>query len=110
MPPVLSVRDLSVSMNGTKGRVPVLEHLSFDVAQGRTMALVGESGCGKKHDRARDHAAIARRLSRHLRQHSAGWRRGFIGITQGVAQPARRQDVDDLPGADDGAQPALHGR
>ncbi|UFS73976.1 ABC transporter ATP-binding protein [Tardiphaga sp. 37S4] len=47
MPPVLSVKDLSVSMNGTKGMVPVLEHLSFDVAQGKTMALVGESGCGK---------------------------------------------------------------
>jgi peptide/nickel transport system ATP-binding protein len=29
------------------GPVPVLEHLSFDVAQGKTMALVGESGCGK---------------------------------------------------------------
>jgi len=45
--PVLSVRNLSVSMQGSNGAVAVLENLSFDVAQGATMALVGESGCGK---------------------------------------------------------------
>jgi peptide/nickel transport system ATP-binding protein len=47
MSPVLSVQNLTVTMKGSKGPVPVLENLSFDVAQGRTMALVGESGCGK---------------------------------------------------------------
>ncbi|MET0905537.1 MAG: ATP-binding cassette domain-containing protein, partial [Tardiphaga sp.] len=45
--PVLSVQDLTVTMKSSKGPVPVLENLSFDVAQGKTMALVGESGCGK---------------------------------------------------------------
>lgn len=48
MDPVLRVDDLSVSMKSGAGRlVPVLENLSFTVQQGRTMALVGESGCGK---------------------------------------------------------------
>ena len=47
MAPILSVQNLSVTMNGSSGSVPVLENLSFDVAQGKTMALVGESGCGK---------------------------------------------------------------
>jgi peptide/nickel transport system ATP-binding protein len=47
MTPVLSVQNLSVALQGANGPVPVLENLSFDVAQGRTMALVGESGCGK---------------------------------------------------------------
>ncbi len=47
MAPVLSVQNLSVSISGANGNVPVLENLSFDVAQGKTMALVGESGCGK---------------------------------------------------------------
>ncbi len=47
MAPVLSVQNLTVSMKGDNGLVPVLENLSFDVAQGKTMALVGESGCGK---------------------------------------------------------------
>jgi peptide/nickel transport system ATP-binding protein len=47
MAAVLSVQDLSVSMPGARGPEAVLEHLSFEVAQGQTMALVGESGCGK---------------------------------------------------------------
>ena len=47
MSPVLSVQNLTVTMKGSNGPVPVLENLSFDVAQGKTMALVGESGCGK---------------------------------------------------------------
>jgi peptide/nickel transport system ATP-binding protein len=47
MAAVLSVRGLSVSMQGADGPIPVLENLSFEVAQGKTMALVGESGCGK---------------------------------------------------------------
>src|ERR1700754_3929516 len=47
MTPVLSVQNLSVSITGARGSVPVLENLSFDVARGKTMALVGESGCGK---------------------------------------------------------------
>jgi peptide/nickel transport system ATP-binding protein len=48
MDPVLRVDNLSVSMKSGAGRlVPVLENLSFTVQHGRTMALVGESGCGK---------------------------------------------------------------
>ncbi|QLH69323.1 ABC transporter ATP-binding protein [Rhodopseudomonas palustris] len=48
MAPVLSVENLSVSMTNRDGDlVPVLENLSFTVQKGRTIALVGESGCGK---------------------------------------------------------------
>ncbi len=47
MSPILSVRDLTVSLKRASGSVPVLEHLSFELDRGRTIALVGESGCGK---------------------------------------------------------------
>ena len=48
--PLLSVRDLRVhyAMRGTdRAMVKAVDGLSFDVAAGRTVALVGESGCGK---------------------------------------------------------------
>lgn len=48
MSAVLHVDNLCVGINSGAGlRVPVLENLSFAVHRGRTMALVGESGCGK---------------------------------------------------------------
>ncbi len=47
MAPVLAVEDLTVTLTRPGGRVPLLERLSFSVEAGRTVALVGESGCGK---------------------------------------------------------------
>jgi peptide/nickel transport system ATP-binding protein len=48
MAPVLSVESLNVSLRVGRGfTIPVLEDLSFSVDQGKTIALVGESGCGK---------------------------------------------------------------
>jgi len=44
---LLSVEDLSVSFATESGRVRVVEEVSFAVPAGRTVGLVGESGCGK---------------------------------------------------------------
>lgn len=48
MTPLLSVQDLSVTFT-TRGSAPftAVNELSFDVAPGQTVGLVGESGCGK---------------------------------------------------------------
>jgi oligopeptide/dipeptide ABC transporter ATP-binding protein len=46
-PPVLAVTDLNVEFASRSGPVRVLRDLSFNVAPGETLALVGESGCGK---------------------------------------------------------------
>jgi peptide/nickel transport system ATP-binding protein len=44
---LLEVEDLSVAFDGEGGPVPVTSGVSFSIAEGRTLALVGESGCGK---------------------------------------------------------------
>lgn len=44
---VLQVQDLSVSLRLGKKSFCVVDKLSFDLYKGKTLALVGESGCGK---------------------------------------------------------------
>jgi oligopeptide/dipeptide ABC transporter ATP-binding protein len=45
--PLLSIEDLTVSFATESGRARVVEDLSFSVPAGKTVGLVGESGCGK---------------------------------------------------------------
>jgi peptide/nickel transport system ATP-binding protein len=45
--PLLAVERLAVSAPADGGRVPIVESVDLSVAPGETLALVGESGCGK---------------------------------------------------------------
>ncbi len=47
MQPLLDVHDLNVRFKGSQGSFHAVKDLSFTVAKGETLALVGESGCGK---------------------------------------------------------------
>ena len=47
MSTVLQVRDLSTYFHTQDGVVKAVERVSYEVAKGEVVALVGESGCGK---------------------------------------------------------------
>jgi peptide/nickel transport system ATP-binding protein len=45
--PILEVRDLSVCYQAKRGDVLAVDNVSFDLARGEFLGIVGESGCGK---------------------------------------------------------------
>jgi oligopeptide/dipeptide ABC transporter ATP-binding protein len=91
-PPLLRTRGLkkyfpvrSGALGGTRARVHAVDGVDFDLEEGRTLALVGETGCGKSttgrlvlrlieategeiHYRGRDLRALAHRELRGLRR------------------------------------------
>ena len=47
MKSLVEVKDLSVSYYTYAGEVQAVRGISFNICEGKTVALVGESGCGK---------------------------------------------------------------
>jgi oligopeptide/dipeptide ABC transporter ATP-binding protein len=47
MQPVLEVRDLVTEVTTAQGQVALVDGVSFAIDAGKTLAIVGESGCGK---------------------------------------------------------------
>ncbi|SFD25150.1 ABC transporter ATP-binding protein [Tropicimonas isoalkanivorans] len=45
--PILSLADVSLSLDGNAGRVEILRGISLEVAEGETLGLIGPSGSGK---------------------------------------------------------------
>ena len=59
--PLIEIEGLRVVFQGDDGRTThAVDRVDLSVANGATLGLVGESGCGKSVDGARDHGAAAK--------------------------------------------------
>ncbi|HLF67663.1 MAG TPA: ATP-binding cassette domain-containing protein, partial [Gammaproteobacteria bacterium] len=45
--PILTVKQLRTYLPSAQGFIRAVDDVSFTIARGETLALVGESGCGK---------------------------------------------------------------
>src|SRR5689334_22187410 len=45
--PLLELRDLNIAFNTDRGQVRPVRDVSYSIYPGQTLAVVGESGCGK---------------------------------------------------------------
>ena len=108
--PVLSVRDLSVEFVTRRGALKAIDGVSFDIAKGEVLGVVGESGAGKSVTGSAviglidPPGRIARRRGPpvgHAHRQSCARR---------DAQDPRQAHRHDLPGPADEPQPALPDR
>lgn len=84
MPPVLSVRDLTIRYRTRQGMVNAVEDVTFDVESGQSVGIVGESGSGK--------STVAMALLRLLPE-NAVVASGQIVVTGSDILPMREDDV-----------------
>ena len=87
--PTVEIRDLTVSYLTGRERVLAVDSVNLDLAQGETLALVGESGCGK----TTLGATIAGALPENTADVSVGMFRiagTEFGADTGLSNPMRR--------------------
>ncbi|MBM3628100.1 MAG: ABC transporter ATP-binding protein [Alphaproteobacteria bacterium] len=98
--PILSVRGLETFFHGDEGIVRAVDGASFDLYPGRTLGIVGESGCGKSVT-ARSILRIVERPGR-VESGSIMLRRADGSAVDLAQLDARSKDMRDIRGGEIG--------
>ena len=109
-PALLSVDGLALRFAGMPGCGNLIDGVSFSVAQGETLCIVGESGCGKSVTALALMGLLPPAAEVVVGQRRPRGARPVPPVGAGAGRSPRQPDGDDLPGADDLAQSGLHHR
>ena len=91
--PVLSVHDLEVEFDTYGGKVKAVRGVSYDVGAGETLAVVGESGCGKSVTVQAIMGLIPMPPGRIVKGSAKLLGRGLIGLDQAQLNQVRGADM-----------------
>ena len=106
MAPLLRVNDLRTSFFTSDGEVRAVDGVTFDIEDGRTVGLVGESGCGKSVTALSIVQLLPKGTGRIVGGEHSFQGNDLASLSGREDAPHPRQrDLDDFPGADDVAQP-----
>ena len=107
---LLEVKDLKTYFRTDDGIVKAVDGVSFSVEKGKTLGIVGESGCGKSVTCLTIMGLNNRKTT--ISSGEALWKgQNLIGMSpKELREDPRRRDRDDLPGPDDLAEPRAQDR
>ncbi len=109
--PILEIADLRTWFFTRDGVVRAVDGVSFHVLPGETLAIVGESGCGKSVTALSILRLIPSPPGRIVSGSIRFAGRDLLGLSEARdARSPRQRDLDDLSGADDLAQPGADDR
>ena len=106
VPKLLEVANLRTQFHTTEGTVKAVDGITYDVSEGETVAIVGESGCGKSVGAMSILRLIPHPPGEILARQPHPLRRQGSPRDERRGNPPRprRSDLDGVPGADDFAQ------
>ena len=107
--PLLEIRGLKTQFETDDGMVRAVDGVDLRIDRGETLGVVGESGCGKTVT-AMTVLKLIQMPSGADRSGQIMWQgRDIVPLGRPRCEDPQQGDRDHLPGADDLAEPGLHG-
>ena len=107
---LLDVKDLKTYFRTDDGIVKAVDGVSFNVEKGKTLGIVGESGCGKSVTCLTIMGLNNRKIDDLERRGDVEGREPDRDEPEAASRHPRQRDRDDLPGSDDLAEPGAQDR
>ena len=108
---ILEVTDLKTHFNTPEGIVYAVNGISYHLKEGETLAVVGESGCGKSVSMMSILGLIPIPPGKIVSGSAIYWGKDLLKMSENELTLVQRQrNRHDLPGSDDFLEPCAYGQ